>query len=136
MKYQQELFNDVTSLDTSKDTKVCIKCNQEKPVESFAHFKDRGNGERVCTKCRTFLSKTAQDLRKVHAHPGKDYLCPICLKLEPLVLDHDHNTGEFKGWLCSRCNSALGFFEDDINYVRRALKYLKDCEQRKVNNGT
>jgi ssDNA-binding Zn-finger/Zn-ribbon topoisomerase 1 len=135
MKYQQELFNNIVSIDKSKDTKICIKCNQEKPVESFAHFKDRG-GERVCTKCRNFLSKAAHDLRKIHAHPGKDYKCPICLKLEPLVLDHNHNTGKFKGWLCSRCNSALGFFEDNINYVRRALKYLEDCEQKEINNGT
>lgn len=88
MKYQQELFNDVTSLDTSKDTKVCIKCNQEKPVESFAHFKDRGNGERVCTKCRTFLSKTAQDLRKVHAPPGttsKSLLSPPAYSIKSIT---------------------------------------------------
>lgn len=28
-----------------------------------------------------------------------------------LSLDHDHTTGEFRGWLCDRCNKLVGMVE-------------------------
>lgn len=42
-------------------------------------------------------------------------------------LDHDHTTGAFRGWLCNRCNLALGHLGDDIKGLERALAYLKRC---------
>ena len=40
--------------------------------------------------------------------------CLICGK-EPngvnLVVDHNHETGEIRGILCSRCNRSLGWYE-------------------------
>lgn len=41
-----------------------------------------------------------------------------------LHLDHDHTTGKFRGWLCSRCNTAIGKLGDNVAGVRRALAYL------------
>lgn len=43
----------------------------------------------------------------------------------PLVLDHDHHTGAFRGWLCNRCNTALGMWEDDPQRMRKAIIYLE-----------
>jgi hypothetical protein len=42
-----------------------------------------------------------------------------------IVLDHDHDTDEFRGWLCNDCNNALGKFRDSIDMLRRAINYLK-----------
>lgn len=41
-----------------------------------------------------------------------------------LHLDHDHETGAFRGWLCSLCNTAIGKLGDTPAGVRRALEYL------------
>lgn len=41
-----------------------------------------------------------------------------------LVVDHDHNTGEIRGLLCTVCNLALGGFEDKTLWVQSALDYL------------
>ena len=55
--------------------------------------------------------------------------CAICqsrpLRMgKPLGVDHNHLTGEVRGLLCDRCNSGLGFFEDNPVRLRRALRYL------------
>lgn len=51
--------------------------------------------------------------------------CPICLKVKKLVWDHDHQTGEFRGWICRQCNIALGLIGDDYSAVRRLMAYLQ-----------
>ena len=42
-----------------------------------------------------------------------------------LALDHDHETGAFRGWLCGPCNTAIGSLGDCTAGVQRALDYLK-----------
>jgi hypothetical protein len=39
-------------------------------------------------------------------------------------VDHDHETGEIRGLLCVRCNNALGDFDDDIDRMKQALRYV------------
>tara|TARA_R110002020_G_scaffold206741_1_gene412097 strand:- start:400 stop:849 length:450 start_codon:yes stop_codon:yes gene_type:complete len=148
MENQFELFESPKSVDTSKEIKTCIKCNEEKPVEYFVNQASslKQNGEkiiqRICKKCRSHLAGQTNKLRKIHPYPEEGYVCPICLKtpeqiipetngnVVPFCIDHDHKTGAFKGWICAKCNSALGFFEDNADYVRRAAKYLDDYEKR------
>jgi len=53
--------------------------------------------------------------------------CQICgaqPEKERLCLDHDHETGEFRGWLCRSCNAAIGLFGEDVNRVVAAAAYL------------
>lgn len=39
--------------------------------------------------------------------------------------DHDHTTGQFRGWLCHRCNVSLGLMADDPERLRAAADYLE-----------
>ncbi len=55
--------------------------------------------------------------------------CAICgehqSKLtQSLSVDHCHLTNDIRGLLCTKCNSAIGFLNDDINLVAKALDYL------------
>lgn len=51
--------------------------------------------------------------------------CAICIN-PAVVVDHDHVTGKVRGLLCSQCNAALGFLEDNIVYLKNAIEYLEE----------
>jgi hypothetical protein len=63
-------------------------------------------------------------------------LCLICKKENPdnkskfLVIDHCHFSEskgimKIRGLLCGRCNKGLGFFNDDITLMKKAINYLE-----------
>jgi hypothetical protein len=45
-------------------------------------------------------------------------------KSTTMAVDHDHVTGDVRGVLCIRCNTALGGFRDDAVALRRAADYV------------
>lgn len=55
-------------------------------------------------------------------------LCAICQKTEPcnrsLAVDHCHTTKRVRGLLCTNCNMAIGKFQDNIDYLRKAVEYM------------
>ena len=46
-----------------------------------------------------------------------------------LVLDHCHETGAFRGWLCNSCNLALGKLGDNRAGVLNLLNYIDRMEE-------
>jgi hypothetical protein len=52
--------------------------------------------------------------------------CAICGKHSNkfLCVDHDHETKEIRGLLCSKCNTMLGLVYDDPDILYSAIKYL------------
>jgi hypothetical protein len=40
------------------------------------------------------------------------------------AIDHNHDTGEFRGVLCKTCNRALGLFRDNPDIIFNAYDYL------------
>jgi len=61
----------------------------------------------------------------------QNHECAICNKpIEKLSrrmnIDHDHNTNEVRGLLCSGCNTGLGHLGDSIEGLKRALQYLEN----------
>ena len=45
------------------------------------------------------------------------------------AVDHNHKTKKVRGLLCSKCNTALGQFEDNPELLRRAIKYLENEDE-------
>lgn len=56
---------------------------------------------------------------------GKCALCGTKPKKKKLMVDHNHKTGEVRGLLCPKCNSGMGFFNDDPKLMQMASIYLQ-----------
>jgi len=46
----------------------------------------------------------------------------------PLGVDHNHETGQIRGLLCLNCNTGIGHFKDDVDLIKKALKYLEETD--------
>jgi hypothetical protein len=76
----------------------------------------------------------------IDAQNNECVICRIQLVSEgtdPLVLrefaiDHDHATGDVRGLLCSACNTAIGLFRDNRDFLSRAIWYLTPTSELSV----
>ena len=59
---------------------------------------------------------------------NQDSKCAICGELfvspSDAHVDHDHETGQIRGLLCKKCNLGLGWFNDNIESLEKAVKFL------------
>lgn len=59
----------------------------------------------------------------------QNHSCKICRLssdelAKDLCLDHNHLTGEIRGFLCDNCNKGLGQFKDNVRSIKAAIIYL------------
>ena len=118
------------------ETKICSKCNKELPIITFSKANGANYYRAECKECNNKLSRIRKSLKKKYGDPPEDYTCPICnrtaeevkgkggVNCSTWVLDHDHKTNEFRGWLCHCCNRGLGCFQDNIQILNKAISYL------------
>ena len=146
---QGELFHKLSTPEADDiNFKVCIKCNQPKELKQFS-YRETYSGPRglkslrsECKKCRYEKKRIVALLREQYPRPtSQKYKCPCCSKTEKelrtgnrwgdksvWVLDHNHLTEKFRGWICANCNIGLGRFNDDITRLKKAIKYLKNYD--------
>lgn len=140
------------AFDPSVMEKPCTKCRTVKPRADFAKGEGPGGlhswcracssaharahratgsrfqGERVARWKQQGINATWDDYQALmDAQGGR---CAICDRTEEEVgrshaLDHNHDTGEPRGILCTTCNSAIGLLWDSPDVLRRALTYLE-----------
>lgn len=126
---QGELFDTSYKKITKGTGKVCIYCKEEKTLESFqTHLGYKDKLDIRCKKCIREQARVRQILKE--KAPPKSKKCDCCgLETEKMVLDHCHETLNFRGWLCTNCNMGIGKLGDDINGVKKALYYLQKYEE-------
>lgn len=86
--------------------------------------------QRYCPGCVTNKGERAHatrygvsavDVERLKARFGG--LCWVCRQRRGDSVDHDHATGQVRGWLCRPCNGALHYVERP-DWMSRALAYL------------
>jgi len=122
-------------------SKVCRECKIDKNIEDFAPNQFGKNNRvlrrPVCKECYSKKVKADPKLKRefIAKHPraeiGEAFECPVCLKViirehnNDVVLDHSHDDGSIRGWLCSSCNTSLGKFNDDPKILTRAISWIE-----------
>lgn len=131
------------------ESKYCKKCDSEKPIEEF--WKNQCSCivchkymQKTHWKSRTPLKRLEQHLKYKYGISHAEFLkawdaqsgnCAICeIELPDLMvydnrrrgyaIDHNHETGQFRGILCLKCNSLLGMASDSADVLKSAIKYL------------
>tara|TARA_R110002020_G_scaffold387255_3_gene597952 strand:+ start:652 stop:1104 length:453 start_codon:yes stop_codon:yes gene_type:complete len=110
--------------------KTCTKCKKELPEERFSVRGNEGFRRTDCKDCVNKRTNQVNYLKREYGKPPEDYVCPICHRTQnefsrAFSLDHNHDTGKFRGWLCHNCNTGLGLFKDDLVALQGAINYLK-----------
>lgn len=134
-----------------KKRKDCVYCARKRRSE---YFKDLQKREKINTRRRKNYREDKgarkeknkrNSLKQLYGltleqfnsmRKDQNFCCAICKKPEQecskktLYVDHSHVTKKVRGLLCSRCNSILGFFDEDIAKIEQAIKYLKKVRSK------
>lgn len=54
--------------------------------------------------------------------------CALCGEVETgkrMPVDHNHDTGDVRGILCTSCNRGLGLMKDNAELLRKAAAYVE-----------
>ena len=119
------------------ETKKCRRCGETKDIENFSvnrKFASGGIARRAyCIDC----GKKQKPISGVKFYPKKpeELTCPTCgdnvTGNHNIVLDHDHKTGNIRGYICDNCNTGMGRAKDDIKILENWIEWLKkDIEVR------
>lgn len=129
------------------ESKICNKCEAEKPLTDFWSHPHGKFGKRPrCKDCvreqnsrykhkphvsRAWKLKTKFNLdvetyeTMLAKQNGKCALCKKPPGIRRLAVDHDHRTGAIRGLIHWRCNTAIGLLEDSPEMCMQAAAYLK-----------
>jgi hypothetical protein len=116
-------------------TKTCTRCREVKPMDAKnfpLHNRTKSGFDSWCRGCRSAYRNdicrgkfrdtiSDEDLKHIKATTHE---CVICGSEDPLVVDHDHDTGAVRGMLCNHCNRGLGHFRDNPILLEFAAQYL------------
>lgn len=109
----------------SPETRRAYRQNNKGKIKAWAAGSYRKDPERFAAHRR---KQSLKILMKIATRPRPN-ACECCggpptTRYKVIALDHDHQTGKFRGWLCHKCNTAIGLLGDNFEGVMRALTYL------------
>lgn len=94
-------------------------------VKDLAYSKSHKRKPHV--RAHTYKIDAARKLAKQEKLAGRPRpnTCEICSNVGRIVWDHCHNSNKFRGWLCDKCNSILGYVNDDPVLLEKLAVYLR-----------
>jgi len=109
----------------------CTKCKVSKLLSEFRYLRTTGLNGYTRYECKECEKAYSRGRIKAHKHaPPKSKCCDLCgVEGRKLVMDHNHKTNQFRGWICQNCNKGIGGLNDDIQMLQKAIDYLKKSDE-------
>ena len=101
---------------------LCNTCGNEGAFSVAATTTTKVYLKRTCKTCCKVAATQHNILKLTHTASGDK--CQCCGASGKLILDHCHQSGDFRGWLCQSCNVGIGKLGDSEEAIRRALDYI------------
>jgi hypothetical protein len=112
----------------------CKRRNKQKSKEYHQKHKEKLLHRRWVNMIKQKYNLTEKQYNDMWDSQG--HKCKICPKTDfgskRPVVDHDHKTGEVRGLLCSKCNSLLGFANDNLAILEAAKQYLLESRKKQL----
>lgn len=105
---------------------LCRKGLHPMEGDNLLLWKGKQRQCRTClehSKLARLYNLTPERYEQMHAEQGG--LCAGCREEKPLVVDHDHVTGQPRGLLCHNCNLSLGHAQDSTEILKGLIYYLE-----------
>ena len=128
---QEKPLSEFYNRKTSKDGKGyrCKECDSKARKKWQADNPERA---KYSSRNRSIKTKYGIDIEQYNQIlKDQNYQCAICgcttqkhSYQKNFNIDHNHETGEVRGLLCTACNRALGLFKDNPDILRKAAEYL------------
>src|SRR3990167_1509049 len=99
----------------------------------------KGKGKLWITKEERLLKKKTYMQLKKETMAGRQMSvsCELCSRTDlRIVFDHDHETGKFRGWLCVKCNVAIGMVKDNTELLLKMVEYVRKHKERHTSSST
>jgi hypothetical protein len=111
----------------AQDTKAWRIKNPEQQKALTATWRSKNSVHYKAIKNKLSAAWTLAKQEAAAGRPRPE-LCEICNQRpngRTLHFDHCHKSKKFRGWICFRCNLALGYVSDSIERLASLTKYLK-----------
>lgn len=98
----------------------------------MAAYNDEQKDRKYHSHLKNKLGISLVEAQRLAAVPA----CEVCGASDTrLNVDHDHETGEVRGVLCSYCNIAVGVLEGDADWLARLQRHIEGRPQLKLVSG-
>lgn len=105
---------------SSVDAKACNKCRVSMNAAALRCFHRQRDKRNADSRARR------QAIKEAKAGRPKPMHCEACGDSHRRInYDHDHQTGEFRGWLCYHCNLAIGHAKESASRLKKLFEYLE-----------
>ncbi len=113
----------------------CTKCVLEIRAQWYKrHVEADPCGVALRRRQRHLLEKYGLSLevyqRMLDEQGGKCAICGYKSPVKPLSVDHDHANGKIRGLLCAWCNTTLGQVNDNVETLRKMIKYVQHHKRK------
>ena len=136
---------EVLGIEEEYPTRKCRRCQVSKPLNAFEvnSYGSQKFHRKICKKCRD----TQQDSKKVAIikkcgtakliRPPEGTPCECCntpmsygqKNMNSMCFDHDPVREEFRGWICKKCNTVIGFLGDNLEGTKKLVMYLEERQK-------